>query len=154
MVNLGISRVDDEVAARHPGLAQYASCQSKAFIKGVATFVTGTGILLLIQDVLKRRLPYPKKWNILLSVVAGSVTSYIITKHETEKCARLWSYLEGRQPLLPHDTGASKEEALHHPPSGTSREEAVHRPSPASDQISESHKKSGTAMNKYGDVME
>lgn len=41
MVNLGLSRVDDTVAAKHPGLEEYAVCQSNAFMKGVFTFVTG-----------------------------------------------------------------------------------------------------------------
>ncbi|KAM9642869.1 transmembrane protein 141 isoform 1-T1 [Trichechus inunguis] len=40
MVNLGLSRVDDAVAAKHPGLGEYAACQSNAFMKGVVTFVT------------------------------------------------------------------------------------------------------------------
>nr|KAF6487931.1 transmembrane protein 141 [Rousettus aegyptiacus] len=41
MVNLGLSRVDDAVAAKHPGLGEYAACQSNAFMKGIFTFVTG-----------------------------------------------------------------------------------------------------------------
>ncbi|KAG9471367.1 hypothetical protein GDO78_015109 [Eleutherodactylus coqui] len=40
MVNLGLSKVDDSVAAKHPGLKAYAACQSQAFMKGVATFIT------------------------------------------------------------------------------------------------------------------
>ncbi|EHB11619.1 Transmembrane protein 141 [Heterocephalus glaber] len=41
MVNLGLSRVDDAVAAKHPGLEEYAACQSNAFMKGVLTFLAG-----------------------------------------------------------------------------------------------------------------
>ncbi|XP_020837507.1 transmembrane protein 141 isoform X3 [Phascolarctos cinereus] len=41
MVTLGLSRVDDAVAARHPGLREYAACQSQAFMKGIITFITG-----------------------------------------------------------------------------------------------------------------
>ncbi|KAG9471366.1 hypothetical protein GDO78_015109 [Eleutherodactylus coqui] len=68
MVNLGLSKVDDSVAAKHPGLKAYAACQSQAFMKGVATFITVTGTALLIQNVFRKRLPYPLQWNILLSV--------------------------------------------------------------------------------------
>ncbi|KAM9324301.1 transmembrane protein 141 [Gastrophryne carolinensis] len=93
-VNLGLSRVDDELAAKHPGLSGYAACQSQAFMKGVATLITGTGAAMLIQIALKKRLPYPMKWNILLSVVTGSVASYVVTKRETHKCSQLWIYLE------------------------------------------------------------
>ncbi|XP_008592208.1 PREDICTED: transmembrane protein 141 isoform X3 [Galeopterus variegatus] len=75
MVTLGLSRVDDAVAAKHPGLREYAACQSNAFMKGVFTFVT----------------------------VVGSVASYGVTRVESQKCSNLWLFLEtGR---LPKDTG-------------------------------------------------
>ncbi|XP_015221992.1 transmembrane protein 141 isoform X3 [Lepisosteus oculatus] len=71
MVNLGLSRVDDAVAEKHPGLREYAACQSRAFMKGIGTFVLG----------------------------AGSVCSYAVTRSETQKCSDLWIYLEtGEQP--------------------------------------------------------
>ncbi|XP_077333115.1 transmembrane protein 141 [Lithobates pipiens] len=128
MVNLGLSRVDDEVAARHPGLSGYASCQSQAFMKGVATFITGTVTAMIIQSALKRRLPYPMKWNILVSVVAGSVASYSVTKRETEKCSKLWIYLEkGHHPQL-HNTDYQ--------------------------QTTESDQKYSKTRNKYGDQAE
>ncbi|XP_016817663.2 transmembrane protein 141 isoform X3 [Pan troglodytes] len=100
MVNLGLSRVDDAVAAKHPGvprggtgeavkeegrgsslhpplppqgLGEYAACQSHAFMKGVFTFIT----------------------------VAGSVVSYGVTRVESEKCNNLWLFLETGQ--LPKD---------------------------------------------------
>ncbi|XP_023083322.1 transmembrane protein 141 isoform X2 [Piliocolobus tephrosceles] len=73
MVNLGLSRVDDAVAAKHPGLGEYAACQSHAFMKGVFTFVT----------------------------VAGSVASYGVTRVESKKCSNLWLFLETGQ--LPKD---------------------------------------------------
>ncbi|XP_015734215.1 transmembrane protein 141 isoform X2 [Coturnix japonica] len=43
MVNLGLRRVEDSVAAKHPALQQYAACQAHAFMKGIGTFVAGTG---------------------------------------------------------------------------------------------------------------
>ncbi|XP_043913853.1 transmembrane protein 141 [Protopterus annectens] len=94
MVNLGISKVDDAVVARHPGLHEYAACQSQAFIKGLETFILGTFGAFVLQKVLSKRLPYPMKWNILLSVVAGSAASYAVTRTETRKCSNLWIYLE------------------------------------------------------------
>ncbi|XP_045702270.1 transmembrane protein 141 isoform X2 [Phyllostomus hastatus] len=75
MVNLGLSRVDDAVAAKHPGLGEYAACQSRAFVKGIFTFVT----------------------------VVGSVASYWMTRVETQKCSDLWVFLETGK--LPTDTG-------------------------------------------------
>ncbi|XP_023392206.1 transmembrane protein 141 isoform X3 [Pteropus vampyrus] len=77
MVNLGLSRVDDAVAAKHPGLGEYAACQSTAFMKGIFTFVT----------------------------VTGSVASYWVTRVESQKCSHLWLFLETGQLPTDVDTG-------------------------------------------------
>ncbi|XP_047554971.1 transmembrane protein 141 isoform X10 [Lutra lutra] len=76
MVNLGLSRVDVAVAAKHPGLGEYAACQSKAFVKGIFSFVA----------------------------VTGSVASYWVTRVESHRCSNLWLFLETGQ--LPEDRGA------------------------------------------------
>ncbi|XP_069465862.1 transmembrane protein 141 [Ambystoma mexicanum] len=102
MVNVGLSRVDDEVAARHPGLPEYTACQSQAFMKGTGTLITVTGAALVLQKMLNRKLPYPLQWSLLISIVAGSVTSYAVTRIETQKCSDLWVYLEtGKTSQLP-----------------------------------------------------
>ncbi|KAM5298573.1 transmembrane protein 141 [Ctenodactylus gundi] len=106
MVNLGLSRVDDAVAARHPGLGEYAACQSSAFMKGVFTFVTGTGGTFGLQMVLQRRFPYPMQWSLLVAVVAGSVASYGVTRVESQKCSNLWLFLETGK--LPKDMGTDR----------------------------------------------
>ncbi|XP_068964492.1 transmembrane protein 141 isoform X2 [Petaurus breviceps papuanus] len=127
MVTLGLSRVDDEVAARHPGLREYAACQSQAFMKGIITFITaGTGAAFFLQKVLQRKLPYPMQWTVLLAMVAGSVGSYAVTRVETQKCSDLWLFLETGQ--LPQD----------------------HTPDQASRGYSDPEQK----KNKYGDVLE
>ncbi|XP_056600848.1 transmembrane protein 141 [Triplophysa dalaica] len=94
MVNLGLSKVDDAVAAKHPGLQQYAACQSYAFMKGTASFILGTAGLFIVQRVLQKRMPYPLQWNLLVSIVASSVFSYSVTRWETRKCTDLWLFLE------------------------------------------------------------
>ncbi|XP_045145196.1 transmembrane protein 141 isoform X2 [Echinops telfairi] len=68
MVTLGLSRVDDAVAAKHPGLGEYAACQSNAFLKGILTFVTGTGAALGLQMLLHRKRPYPLQWSVLVAM--------------------------------------------------------------------------------------
>ncbi|KAM9206613.1 transmembrane protein 141 isoform 2-T2 [Trichechus inunguis] len=106
MVNLGLSRVDDAVAAKHPGLGEYAACQSNAFMKGVVTFVTGTGAAFGLQMLIHRKFPYPLQWTVLVAVVTGSVASYGVTRVETQKCSNLWLFLEtGR---LPKDAGSDQ----------------------------------------------
>ncbi|XP_020837504.1 transmembrane protein 141 isoform X1 [Phascolarctos cinereus] len=132
MVTLGLSRVDDAVAARHPGLREYAACQSQAFMKGIITFITGTGAAFFLQKVLQRKLPYPMQWTVLLAMVhpaflvAGSVSSYAVTRVETQKCSDLWLFLETGQ--LPQD----------------------HAPEQTSQGCSDPEQK----KNQYGDVLE
>ncbi|XP_072422353.1 transmembrane protein 141 isoform X5 [Chiloscyllium punctatum] len=76
MVNLGLRRLEDSVAAKHPALQEYAACQSHAFMKGVGTFI----------------------------LVAGSLMSYVVTRLETQKCSNLWVYLEtGTMPHRPDE---------------------------------------------------
>ncbi|VFV42189.1 transmembrane protein 141-like [Lynx pardinus] len=106
MVNLGLSRVDDAVAAKHPGLREYAACQSSAFVKGIFTFVTGTGATFGLQMFLQRKFPYPFQWKVLVAVVTGSVASYWVTRVESHRCSNLWLFLEtGR---LPRDLGTDR----------------------------------------------
>ncbi|KAM9082412.1 transmembrane protein 141 isoform 1-T1 [Megaptera novaeangliae] len=105
MVNLGLSRVDDAVASKHPGLGEYAACQSNAFMKGIFTFVTGTGATVGLQMLVQRKFPYPFQWNVLVAVVAGSVASYWVTRVESQKCSNLWLFLETGQLPKDMDTG-------------------------------------------------
>ncbi|XP_006863861.1 PREDICTED: transmembrane protein 141 [Chrysochloris asiatica] len=106
MVTLGLSRVDDAVAAKHPGLGEYAVCQSSAFLKGLLTFVAGTGTALGLQMLVHRKYPYHLKWTVLVAVVTGSVASYGVTRVETQKCSNLWLFLETGQ--FPKDKGTGE----------------------------------------------
>ncbi|XP_032162493.1 transmembrane protein 141 isoform X2 [Mustela erminea] len=106
MVNLGLSRVDDAVAAKHPGLGEYAACQSKAFVKGIFSFVAGTGAAFGLQMFIRRKFPYPFQWHVLVAVVTGSVASYWVTRVESHRCSNLWLFLETGQ--LPKDRGADR----------------------------------------------
>ncbi|XP_038638357.1 transmembrane protein 141 [Scyliorhinus canicula] len=109
MVNLGLSRVEESVAAKHPGLQEYAACQSRAFMKGVGTLVLGTSAAFMMQRLLNKKIAFPLQWNVLLSVVTGSLMSYAVTRMETQKCSNLWVYLEtGAMPPNP-DKGTKNE---------------------------------------------
>ncbi|XP_070706868.1 transmembrane protein 141 [Pempheris klunzingeri] len=125
MVNLGLTRVDDAVAAKHPGLQTYAACQSGAFMKGTGSFILGAISLFAIQKGLQRKLPYPLQWNLLISIVASSVGSYAVTRWETQKCSDLWLLLE---------TGKVPDRS---PP-----------------QVSKAEEPKGPQKTKYGDVMD
>ncbi|XP_020649123.1 transmembrane protein 141 [Pogona vitticeps] len=96
MVNLGLRRVEDEVAAKHPGLQEYASCQSYAFMKGVGTFVIGSGLAFVVQGF-NRKWRYSLQWNVLFSTVVGLIASYTVTRRETKKCSELWLFLESKK---------------------------------------------------------
>uniref|UniRef100_A0A8D0GQB1 Transmembrane protein 141 n=1 Tax=Sphenodon punctatus TaxID=8508 RepID=A0A8D0GQB1_SPHPU len=130
MVYVGLSRVDDAVAAKHPGLQEYTACQSYAFMKGTGSFITGIGAAFFLQKMINKKLPYPLQWSILLSLAAGSVTSYAVTRVESQKCADLWIYLE---------TGQSPQELA--------REKAP-------DLDPKDATVTGAKRNKYGDVLD
>ncbi|CAL1569291.1 unnamed protein product [Knipowitschia caucasica] len=93
MVNLGITKVDDAVAAKHPGLQSYAACQSRAFMKGTGTFIFGALGLFAVQAALRTKVPYPLQY-LLISIVLSSTASYSVTRWETQKCTDLWILLE------------------------------------------------------------
>ncbi|KAI1231992.1 hypothetical protein IHE44_0007036 [Lamprotornis superbus] len=67
MVNLGVRRVEDDVAAKHPALQQYAACQSHAFMKGIGTFLAGSGATFAVQQLARQKLPYSPQWSLLLA---------------------------------------------------------------------------------------
>ncbi|RMB93585.1 hypothetical protein DUI87_30284 [Hirundo rustica rustica] len=68
MVNLGLRRVEDDVAAKHPALQQYAACQSHAFMKGIGSFLAGSGAAFAAQKLVRQTLPYSLQWSLLLAV--------------------------------------------------------------------------------------
>lgn len=132
MVNIGLTKVDDALAAKHTGLQTYTACQSHAFMKGTGTFILGAASLFGVQKALQKKLPYPLQWNLLISIVLSSVGSYAVTRWETQKCTDLWILLEtgkvpDRSPLPPQAPAA---------------------PAPQAEEPK------GPGKTKYGDVMD
>ncbi|XP_030317162.1 transmembrane protein 141 [Calypte anna] len=138
MVNLGVRRVEDSVAAKHPALQQYAACQSHAFLKGIGTFLAGSGAAFAVQKLLNKKLPYSPQWSLLLAGVAGSIGSYVVTRAETQKCSDFWIYLETGKSSTELTMDAMVSVPTENPPSPEDRETAA----PA------------VRRNKYGDVVE
>ncbi|XP_064583876.1 transmembrane protein 141 isoform X3 [Zonotrichia leucophrys gambelii] len=138
MVNLGVRRVEDDVAARHPALQQYAACQSHAFMKGIGTFLAGSGAAFAVQKMARQKLPYSLQWSLLLAAAAGSLGSYVVTRAETQKCSNFWIYLEtGKSPQEFAVTGGLSQPA---------------------ENLPSAEEKDGAAAlvrrNRYGDVVE
>ncbi|XP_037256292.1 transmembrane protein 141 [Falco biarmicus] len=138
MVNLGLRRVEDSVAAKHPALQQYAACQSHAFMKGIGTFLAGSGAAFAVQKLVGKKLPYSPQWSLPLAAVAGSLASYVVTRAETQKCSDFWIYLE---------TGKSPQELA-----------MASRASEPTENLPIAEDRESTALpvrrNKYGDVVE
>ncbi|KAM8995934.1 transmembrane protein 141 isoform 8-T8 [Ara ararauna] len=138
MVTLGLRRVEDGVAAKHPALQQYAACQSHAFLKGIGTFLAGSGAAFAVQKLVNRKVPYGLQWSLLLAGAAGSLASYVVTRAETQKCSDFWIYLE---------TGKFPQELAM--AGGVSQ--------PAEDLPSPEDRGSAASLvrkNKYGDIVE
>uniref|UniRef100_A0AAX7UGU9 Transmembrane protein 141 n=1 Tax=Astatotilapia calliptera TaxID=8154 RepID=A0AAX7UGU9_ASTCA len=113
MVNLGLTKVDDALVAKHPVgfvfvfMRFYYLCTledtvplhtwnkpAAAHIDTTEMCNTGVAGFFAIQKALQRKLPYPLQWNLLISIVASSVGSYAVTRWETQKCSDLWLLLE------------------------------------------------------------
>ncbi|XP_064249679.1 transmembrane protein 141 isoform X9 [Passer domesticus] len=48
-------------------LQQYAACQSHAFMKGIGTFLAGSGAAFAVQNMARQKLPYSLQWSLLLA---------------------------------------------------------------------------------------
>lgn len=138
MVNLGLRRVEDSVAAKHPALQQYAACQSHAFMKGIGTFLAGSGAAFAVQKLVNKKLPYSLQWSLLLAGATGSLASYVVTRAETQKCSDFWIYLE---------TGKSPQELTM---AGRVSQPAENLPSPEDRESAALP----VRRNKYGDLVE
>ncbi|XP_068888193.1 transmembrane protein 141-like [Aphelocoma coerulescens] len=138
MVNLGVRRVEDDVAAKHPALQQYAACQSHAFMKGIGTFLAGSGAAFAVQKLAGQKLPYSHQWSLLLAAAAGSLGSYVVTRAETQKCSNFWIYLEtGKSPEELSATGGVSQPAENLPSAEDGDDAAT-----------------SVRKNRYGDVVE
>ncbi|KAM4889603.1 transmembrane protein 141 isoform 2-T2 [Sylvia borin] len=152
MVNLGVRRVEDDVAARHPALQQYAACQSHAFMKGIGSFLAGSGAAFAVQKLVRQMLPYSLQWSLLLAAgaagtarttsaapAAGSLGSYVVTRAETQKCSDFWIYLEtGKSPQELAVTGGVSQPTENLPGGAEGRDGAA----------------TVVKRNRYGDVVE
>ncbi|KAM9256627.1 LOW QUALITY PROTEIN: transmembrane protein 141 [Cariama cristata] len=138
MVNLGLRRVEDSVAAKHPALQQYAACQSQAFVKGIGTFLAGSGAAFAVQKLVNKKLPYSLQWSLLLRAT-GSLASYVVTRAETQKnVPTFWIYLEtGKSPQELAMAGRASQPTENLPSQRTTRSAAP-----------------PVRRNKYGDVVE
>ncbi|XP_053940362.1 transmembrane protein 141 isoform X3 [Cuculus canorus] len=138
MVNLGLRRVEESVAAKHPALQQYAACQSHAFMKGIGAFLAGSGAAFAAVQLVRRRLPASPQWSLLLAAAAGSLASYVVTRAETQKCSDFWIYLE---------TGKS--------PQDLAVAESMSKPTENLPSLEErASEAQPVRRNKYGDVVE
>uniref|UniRef100_A0A8C2TVW1 Transmembrane protein 141 n=1 Tax=Coturnix japonica TaxID=93934 RepID=A0A8C2TVW1_COTJA len=102
MVNLGLRRVEDSVAAKHPVRMGAGGAGRPASVG------TGSGAAFAVQKLVNRRLPYALQWNLLLSVAAGSLASYTVTRAETQKCSDFWIYLETGTSPQEHSTHSNR----------------------------------------------
>ncbi|KAM6372422.1 transmembrane protein 141 [Pluvialis apricaria] len=138
MVNLGLRRVEDSVAVKHPALQQYAACQSHAFMKGIGAFLAGSGAAFAVQKLVNKKLPYRLQWSLLLAGATGSLASYVVTRAETQKCSDFWIYLETGKSPQEHGMAGRVSQPTENPPS-LEDTESVAPP---------------VRRNKYGDVVE
>ncbi|XP_066837036.1 transmembrane protein 141 isoform X1 [Anser cygnoides] len=107
MVNLGLRRVEESVAAKHPvgaarpprrgwGGREPGRCPDG--VSAGAAAVRGVPVPRLHEG--HRHLPGRQRSRFRRAeAAAGSLASYMVTKAETQKCSDFWIYLEtGKSP--------------------------------------------------------
>ncbi|XP_031986772.1 transmembrane protein 141 isoform X6 [Corvus hawaiiensis] len=103
MVNLGVRRVEDDVAAKHPAAGPPSQCRSW---RGRSCRTAISGACCWPRDAagnLRRTSASP---------AAGSLGSYVVTRAETQKCSNFWIYLEtGKSPQELSVTGGVSQPA-------------------------------------------
>jgi TMEM141 protein family len=107
---------------KHPGFGSYLECMTRAQLSGLAGFTLGTqdfyiktnfiyknlmqyrvigfSSVYFTQKLLQKRLPYPIKFNILVSTIVGSLSAYKITSDRTKVCQAAWLAAEDKQTAL------------------------------------------------------
>ncbi|XP_068020354.1 transmembrane protein 141 isoform X2 [Melanerpes formicivorus] len=97
MVNLGLRRVEDSVAAKHP--VRPPAGAAGGGHRGPLGAGGGSGAAFAVQKLLNKKLPYSLQWSVLVAGATGSLASYVVTRAETQKCSDFWLYLEmGKSP--------------------------------------------------------
>ncbi|XP_071947891.1 transmembrane protein 141-like [Antedon mediterranea] len=90
-VKIGLTDTEDSVAEKYPGLQEYTVCQSKAFVQGILGCVVGASAAYTGSILFRRRFPIASKHTaVVLSIVCGVTSGYIITSIATQKCQNMW----------------------------------------------------------------
>ncbi|XP_058709519.1 transmembrane protein 141 isoform X2 [Poecile atricapillus] len=91
MVNLGVRRVEDDVAAKHPAAGPPSQCRSW---RGRSCRTARSGACCWLRTGAAGA---PRSTS--AAPAAGSLGSYVVTRAETQKCSNFWIYLEtGKSP--------------------------------------------------------
>ncbi|XP_077987166.1 transmembrane protein 141-like [Glandiceps talaboti] len=103
MVLIGLEDVDHETAKKYPGLDNYATCQSKAFVIGMSTSVVGAGAGYSVFKYLQSRYRIPVKFNIAFAAGGAIIVGYIAASTATKQCQKMWLLDAERQGKVSED---------------------------------------------------
>lgn len=95
-----LERVTEEYKEKYPHMKQYAACQSKAFMTGTFTFLAGGATAYVAQELLGSKLPYGRKYSLVMAMAVGTVSAYAMTRHKTKVCQQMWMAMEEKHSAI------------------------------------------------------
>lgn len=89
MVLQGLSDLDEHTASKYPGIGNYATCQSRAFVQGLLGMIVGGGVGAVATFAFQRYIPhFPARYNVFYVTGAAVLSGYIVTAQASRKCQR------------------------------------------------------------------
>ncbi|KAG8193814.1 hypothetical protein JTE90_029548 [Oedothorax gibbosus] len=87
-------RVKKEYSDKFKGFASYTECITRAMFTGLSSFALTFSGLYFTQYLLKSRLPYQKKYFLVLPAITSSGVAWVITSRRAQVCQDSWKHAE------------------------------------------------------------
>ncbi|PIK43035.1 putative transmembrane protein [Apostichopus japonicus] len=89
MVLQGLDNLDEHTASKYPGIGNYATCQSRAFVQGLLGMVVGGGTGLLSTFAAQQFFPsLPSRYNVFYVTGVAVLAGYLVTARASRKCQK------------------------------------------------------------------
>lgn len=116
---IDIRQVKEQQKDIHPGFGSYLECMTRGLFTGLSGFClckflslnplkqklflnkfSAFSAVYWAQKIGKNYLPYPKKFNILVCCVTGTIVAFKISKDRSQACGSAWMAAEDKYTAL------------------------------------------------------
>ncbi|XP_057375396.1 transmembrane protein 141-like [Daphnia carinata] len=85
-----VSELKSRYTQIYPAFGSYTECMSRALFTGLSSTILGFSTAFCVQNLLKKRLPYPISGNILVSSFVAVVVGFKVTSVRAQSCQAAW----------------------------------------------------------------